>query len=93
MDFDKIPNYPKPKEQVDEIIFLLKKSFLTQKLADDEISKIAGAMQPRNFKANDLIIKYGDVGKEYFVLAKGDVKVTVYNKDVKTDDPDLENKI
>lgn len=93
MDFDKIPNYPKPKEQVDEIIFLLKKSFLTQKLADDEISKIAGAMQPRNFKANDLIIKYGDVGKEYFVLAKGDVKVTVYNKDVKPDDPDLENKI
>jgi hypothetical protein len=40
-----------------------------------------------------LIIKYGDVGKEYFVLAKGDVKVTVYNKDVKPDDPDLENKI
>jgi hypothetical protein len=44
MDFNKIPNYPKPKEQVDEIICLLKKSFLTQKLAEDEISKIAGAM-------------------------------------------------
>jgi len=93
MDFNKIPNYPKPKEQVDEIISLLKKSFLTQKLADEEISKIAGAMQPRIFKASDLIIKYGDVGKEYFVLAKGDVKVIVYNKDTKPEDPDLENKI
>ena len=50
-------------------------------------------MQPRIFKKSDLIIKYGDVGKEYFVLAKGDVKVIVYNKDVKPDDPDLDNKI
>ena len=50
-------------------------------------------MQPRIFKKNDLIIKYGDNGKEYFILAKGDVKVIVYNKDAKSDDPDLESKV
>jgi len=35
-------------------------------------------MLPRNFKNGECIIKYGDVGKEYFVLAKGTVQVIVY---------------
>ena len=38
----------------------------------------------------ELIIKYGDIGKEYFILSKGSVKVTVYNKDTAPNDPNLE---
>ena len=34
MDFNQIPNYPKPQEQTDEIIGLLKKSFLTKNLTE-----------------------------------------------------------
>jgi len=78
MDFNKIPQYEKPKEQTQEIIGLLGKSFLTKNLSEHEIEKLAGAMLPREFKPNDLIIKYGDTGSEYFILAKGDVKVIVY---------------
>ena len=47
-------------------------------------------MQPKTFKKGDLIIKYKDVGTEYFVLAKGQVKVIVYEKDTEADDPNLE---
>jgi len=37
MDFNKIPNYPKPPEQLAEIVRLLKNSFLTKKLADEDV--------------------------------------------------------
>ena len=45
-------------------------------------------MQPKTFKKEDTIIQYGDLGKEYYVLAKGDVKVIVYENGAKADDPD-----
>jgi CRP-like cAMP-binding protein len=37
------------------------------------VEKLAGAMKPRVFQKDDFIIKYGDIGNEYFILAKGDV--------------------
>lgn len=45
-------------------------------------------MQPKEFKKDEIIIRYGDMGKEYYVLAKGDVKVIVYEKGAKVDDPE-----
>ena len=78
MDFNNIPNYQKPVEQLTEIIGLLKKSFLTKNLSESEIVKLAGAMKPRVFKNEELIIRYGDLGNEYFILASGDVQVIVY---------------
>ena len=66
---------------------LLKKSFLTGNLSDSELEKIAGAMQPKEFKKDEIIISYGDIGKEYYVLAKGDVNVIVYEKGCKPEDP------
>jgi len=59
---------------------LLKDNFLTKNLTDEEISKLAGVMQKQNFKQGDIIINYGDIGYKYYVLSKGKVKVTVYNK-------------
>ena len=49
-------------------------------------------MKPQEFKKNDLIIKYGDVGHEYFILSKGSVKVIVYQKDTDPNDSDLGSK-
>jgi hypothetical protein len=40
-----------------------------------------------------MIIKYGDVGDKYFVLASGTVKVIVYEPGTAADDPELEDKI
>lgn len=93
MDFNNIPNFSKPPEQVKEIITLLKKSFLTKNLSESEIEKLAGAMKPKTFKKDELIIKYGDMGNEYFILASGDVQVIVYQKDTSPNDPALEDKI
>lgn len=45
-------------------------------------------MQPKHFKKDDIIIRYGDLGKEYYILAKTSVQVIVYEKGAKPDDPD-----
>ena len=73
LDFNNIPYYKKSPEETQEIIALLNKSFLTKNLSSSEVEKLAGAMKPRIFQKDELIIKYGDIGNEYFILAKGDV--------------------
>lgn len=45
------------------------------------------------FKEGENIIRYGDVGSTYYVLAKGNVKVFVYKKDTDPNDPELDQKI
>ena len=62
LDFSKIPNFKKSKKQMDEIIPLLKKNFLTKNLEDEEIMKLAGAMKPLTFLKKEVLIKYGDFG-------------------------------
>ena len=37
-------------------------------------------MMPEYFKTGENIIKYGDIGNKYYILAKGIVKVIVYEK-------------
>lgn len=66
---------------------------MTKDLSSIEVEKLAGAMRPRTFKESELIIKYGDVGSEYFILSKGQVKVIVYKKDTDPNDPEIESKI
>jgi len=50
-------------------------------------------MTKKVFKEGELIIKYGDIGCSYFVLAKGNVKVTVYNKGTDVKDVDKDSSI
>lgn len=47
-------------------------------------------MTKQTFKESELIIKYGDIGFSYFVLAKGNVKVTVYKKGTDPKDPEID---
>ena len=45
------------------------------------------------FEKGELIIKYGDIGTCYYVLAKGKVKVTVYKKGTDPKDVDDDSNI
>ena len=49
-------------------------------------------MKPQQFQPKDVLIRYGDVGKHYFILSKGQVKVTVYAPGTPADDPKLDEK-
>ena len=50
-------------------------------------------MFSRNFKAGESIIRYGDMGTEYFVLAKGKVNVTVYQPGTNPFDANIADKV
>lgn len=54
---------------------------------------LAKAMFSRPFKAGQNIIRYGDMGSEYFALAKGKVRVTVYKPGTDPNDPNLADQI
>jgi len=88
-----VPLYEKTQAQLEEMMPLLKGNFLIKSLSDDEVKKIAGAMKPESFKKDDTIIRYGDQGKEYYILARGCVKVILYNNGTDPKDPELEQKI
>mmetsp|Transcript_21347 Transcript_21347/g.33026 ORF Transcript_21347/g.33026 Transcript_21347/m.33026 type:complete len:235 (+) Transcript_21347:791-1495(+) len=92
VDLSLIPVYEKTTEQMEEILPLLRTNFLTKKLSEEEIEKIAGAMQPQIFNSGDTIIRYGDLGSLYYILAKGEVKVIVYQKETDPNDPDIDEK-
>ena len=72
---------------------MLKANFLTKNLNEDEITRLAQAMTKKTFREGELIIKYGDIGFNYYILAKGNVKVTVYKEGTSPNDPQIENKI
>ena len=44
-------------------------------------------MYKKHYGTGEVIIRYGDMGHEYYVLAYGTCKVTVYVKGAKPDDP------
>lgn len=49
-------------------------------------------MKPQKFLKKEILIKYGDQGKEYFILSKGSVRVILYQAGATPDDPDLDKK-
>ena len=46
-------------------------------------------MKEQSFLEGEKIIKYGDQGKEYFVLLKGKVKVIIFQKGSDPNDDQL----
>ncbi len=50
-------------------------------------------MQQRNYRKNDIIINYGDVGHEYFILDQGVVEILVYKDGTDPKDPELGKKV
>jgi cAMP-dependent protein kinase regulator len=72
------PVYEKSQDQIIKLIEILKNNFLTKNLSQFELKLLADAMQLRFYKRNDMIIRYGDVGNEYFILDKGVIEIQVY---------------
>lgn len=70
---------------------LLNKSFLSENLDDEGMNLLAGVMQYETFRKSETIIKYGDLGDKYYLLAKGSVKVVVYEQGTDPNDKMLEN--
>jgi len=50
-------------------------------------------MQQRSYKDGELVIKYGDVGNEYFIFDKGLMDIIVYKEGTSPKDPELVQKI
>ena len=50
-------------------------------------------MFSKSYVRNDIIVKYGDLGYEYYVLDKGIVEVIVYKEGTDPADPDLHKKV
>ena len=50
-------------------------------------------MYKKNLSNGQVIVRYGDLGDEYFVLARGKIKVTVYLDDTEPNDQALDSKI
>mmetsp|Transcript_12916 Transcript_12916/g.20015 ORF Transcript_12916/g.20015 Transcript_12916/m.20015 type:complete len:153 (+) Transcript_12916:336-794(+) len=93
MDFGKVPVFKKTPEQMNEILPLLRGNFLTKSLQSEEIERIAQSMKPQSFEKGEVIIRYGDTGNLYYILAQGKVSVKIYKKGTFPDDPELESKI
>jgi len=76
-----------------KIIRLFQNSFLTKHLDVKDHITLAGAMFKKHFEYGHDIIRYGDQGYEYFILAAGKVKVTVYVPGTSPFDPKLSERI
>lgn len=78
---------------MEEILPLLRSNTLLQKASESLINQIAGAMMPEQYAPGSEIIRYGDSGTHYYILAKGQVKVIVYQPGTAANDKELENKV
>jgi cAMP-dependent protein kinase regulator len=85
--------HPKSTEDTEKLVKLFTNSFLTKNLETKERKTLADAMFVKKFAAGESIIRYGDIGAEYFVLFKGSVRVTVYQPGANPFDPKLSEKI
>lgn len=65
------PVYPKMQQDLERIMSLLRQSFLTKQLDQQDHQMLANAMSLERFSQNDLIIRYGDPGDKYYVLKSG----------------------
>ena len=72
------PVYPKPDADLKSLVELFSTSFLTKNIDQQNHLVLAKAMFARRFAAGQNVIRYGEMGSEYFVLSKGQVRVTVY---------------
>ena len=57
---------------------LFKTQFLTNNLDESQHLVLAKAMYKKHISDGQVIVRYGDLGDEYFVLARGKIRITVY---------------
>lgn len=54
----------------------LKKCAFLDPLSNEQISKLAGALETLNYKDGDYVIRQGDVGDSFFIIEEGNVRCT-----------------
>ncbi len=54
----------------------LKKCVFLDPLNNDQISKLAGALEPVTYENDHVIIKQGDPGDNFYIIQEGNVKCT-----------------
>ena len=77
------PKYEKAESERVKINNALMNNMLTKKLSDEAINTLIAAFQKKNFNKDDVIIQYGDDGKEYYVLESGVLQCQVFNDETK----------
>lgn len=77
------PKYEKAESERVKIKNALMNNMLTKKLSDESINTLIAAFQKKTFNKNDVIIQYGDDGKEYFVLEAGVLQCEVFDEETK----------
>ena len=83
----------KPQADIDALCAIFKTSFLTSNLGPEQHLTLANSMHKRHFAIGECIIRYGDIGNEYYVMRWGTCKVTVYAEGTNPKALDLETKI
>ena len=58
-----------------------------------DLITLADAMYAKHFSQGENVIRFGDIGSEYFILSSGVVNVTVYQPGSNPFDPKLSEKI
>lgn len=54
----------------------LKKCPFLDPLSNEQIGKLAGALESRSFESDEYIIRQGDVGDSFYIIEEGQVKCT-----------------
>jgi uncharacterized membrane protein len=54
---------------------LLRSVTLFEGLSDEDLATLAGAMEPRAFKAGDIVFSQGDVGRSMYIVQSGHVNI------------------
>jgi len=62
------------KAQLEQCQFL-KKVPLLSSLSNNEITRIAGVLQPVSYRSGEVIVREGDVGENFYIIADGEVLV------------------
>lgn len=95
---DELANFRPPvyEKDMEESFWLMEQLCLlvtTKSLSTKEIKTLADAMQGVEYGDGEVIIRYGDIGKEYFLLRQGEVTVVLYHNGTDPKDPYLDSKI
>lgn len=77
------PKYEKSESERVKIKNSLMKNMLTKKLSVDHINTLINAMQKRQYKKEDILITFGEEGKEYFILESGILECKVFSEETK----------
>lgn len=77
------PVYEKTETERAALKQVFSVNLLTKRLTEEDMSTLIMATQMRAIKTGEILIQFGDVGEEYFILESGCVECKVFDADTK----------